>query len=117
MKNPHDIIIAPIITERSTAHSAEGKYTFKVDPKATKTEIRQACEELFDVKVVKVNTMRVDGKVKRLGVHVGRTSSWKKAIVSIDTDPKAGSYLGKGGKETAVGKKYKNSIDEFGFGQ
>lgn len=117
MKNPHDIIIAPIITERSTAQSVEGKYTFRVDPKATKTEIRQACETLFNVKVVKVNTMRVDGKVKRLGIHVGRTPSWKKAVVSIDTDPQAATFAGKGGKETTQSKKYKSSIEEFGFGQ
>ena len=57
--------------------------------------------------------MTVKGKQKRVGVHVGRTSDWKKAIVTIDTNPTDSSYLGKGGKEVKVSKKYKDSIDEF----
>ena len=76
-------------------------------------EIAKAVEKLFNVKVLKVNTMTVKGKQKRVGVHVGRTSDWKKAIVTIDTNPTDSSYLGKGGKEVKVSKKYKDSIDEF----
>ena len=114
--NPHDIIIAPIITERSTMNTYAGKYTFRVAPKATKPQIRQACEELFNVKVLKVNTRNVLGKTKRVGLNSGRTPGYKKAIVTIDTDPQAETYLAKGGKVTSTGKKYNNTIEEFGFG-
>lgn len=116
MKNPHDVILAPIITERSASISYDGKYTFKVAKDATKPEIRQACETLFGVKVLKVNTRNVQGKIKRMGLNSGRTPSWKKAIVTIDTDPKAETYLGKGGKSVTADKKYKDHIEEFGLG-
>ena len=108
-----EIIVRPIVTEKSNDGLQEGKYTFEVNKKATKVEIAKAVEKLFNVKVLKVNTMTVKGKQKRVGVHVGRTSDWKKAIVTIDTDPTDSSYLGKGGKEVKVSKKYKDSIDEF----
>ena len=108
-----EIILAPVVTEKSSADMQEGKYTFKVAKKATKVEIRNAVEKLFEVKVLKVNTMTVKGKEKRVGVHQGRTSDWKKAIVTIDTNPAEKSYLGKGGKEVKVSKKYKDSIEEF----
>ena len=108
-----DIILAPIVTEKSSSDMQEGKYTFKVAKKATKVEIKNAVEELFGVKVLKVNTLRYDGKKKRVGVHQGKTASWKKAIVSIDTDPQVKTYTKKGGKEVKVSKKYKDSIDEF----
>lgn len=117
MKNAHDIIIRPIITERSTTLLADGRYTFEVAKDATKPEIRRAVEELFGVKVLKVNTSRVDGKMKRMGVHSGRTASWKKAVVQIDMDPAEESYLDEGGKEKTVDRKYKTVINEFGFGQ
>ena len=110
---PEDIIIKPIITEKSSMEMQEGKYTFKVNKKATKPEIAKAVEKLFEVKVLKVNTINVKGKEKRVGVHQGRTSDWKKAIVIIDTNPTEKSYLTKGGKEVKVDKKYKDSIDEF----
>lgn len=110
---PEDIIIAPIITEKSNDGLQEGKYTFKVNRKATKVDIARAVEKLFDVKVLKVNTLTVKGKEKRVGVHVGRTSTWKKAIVTIDTNPKDMKYIGKGGKEVKISKKYKDSIEEF----
>ena len=87
--------------------------TLKVNKKATKIEIAKAIEKLFQVKVLKVNTMNVSGKKKRVGYHVGKTSDWKKAIVTIDTNPQEVSYLAKGGKETKVSVKYKDSIDEF----
>ncbi len=116
MKTAQDIIIRPIITERSTSDSALGKYTFEVATSATKTEVRQAVEKLFGVKVLKVNSTNYDGKTKRQGVHIGKTSSWKKAVVTIDTDPKAPVFLTKGGKTASGAKKYKRSIEEFGFG-
>lgn len=110
---PEEIIIAPIVTEKSNDQLQEGKYTFEVNKKATKVEIAKAVEKLFEVKVLKVNTMNVNGKKKRMGYHVGKTSDWKKAIVTIDTNPEEASYLAKGGKATKVSKKYKDSIDEF----
>lgn len=108
-----EIIVRPIVTEKSNDGLQEGKYTFEVNKKTTKVEIAKAVEKLFNVKVLKVNTMTVKGKQKRVGVHVGRTSDWKKAIVTIDTNPTDSSYLDKGGKEVKVSKKYKDSIDEF----
>ena len=108
-----EIIVRPVVTEKSNDGLQEGKYTFEVNKKATKVEIAKAVEKLFNVKVLKVNTMTVKGKQKRVGVHVGKTSDWKKAIVTIDTNPTDSSYLSKGGKEVKVSKKYKDSIDEF----
>lgn len=110
---PEDIIIKPVVTEKSNDGLQAGKYTFKVNKKATKVDIARAVEKLFDVKVVNVNTVTVKGKEKRVGVHVGKTSDWKKAIVTIDTNPSEKTYLAKGGKETKISKKYKDSIDEF----
>ena len=86
---------------------------FKVNKKATKIDIKRAVEKLFEVKVLSVNTVTVNGKEKRVGRNVGKTSDWKKAIVTIDTNPEDATYLAKGGKETKVSKKYKDSIDEF----
>ena len=108
-----DIIIKPVITEESNMEIQEGKYTFKVNKKATKVDIANAVEKLFNVKVSKVNTMTVKGKEKRVGKNIGRTSYWKKAIVTIDTNPDAKTYLAKGAKETKISKKYNTSIDEF----
>ena len=110
---PEEIIIKPIITEKSNDGVQSGKYTFKVNKKATKVDIRRAVEKLFDVKVLNVNTMTVKGKQKRVGRYVGKTSDWKKAIVTIDTDPAEKTYLTKGGKSKKISKKYKTSIDEF----
>ena len=106
-----EIIIRPIITEKSSMDMQEGKYTFEVNKKANKVEIARAVEKLFEVKVLKVNTMNVRGKEKRVGVHVGKTPDWKKAIVTIDTNPEEKTYLTKGAKETKVAKKYKDAID------
>lgn len=110
---PEEIIIAPVVTEKSNDELQQGKYTFKVNKNATKVEIAKAVEKLFEVRVLKVNTMTVNGKQKRVGYHTGKTSDWKKAIVTIDTNPGEASYLAKGGKETKATKKYKDSIDEF----
>ena len=114
MRTPEDIIIRPIITEKSNDELAIGKYTFEVVKNATKTEIRSAVEQLFQVKVEKVNTVSMPGKTKRRGVHVGKTPDWKKAIVKIDTNPKPEIFLEKGGKERLSSKKFKDSIEEFG---
>ncbi len=82
--DPRDVIIRPVITEKTTKLMEEGKYTFVVNPRATKTDIRWAVEEIFGVKVAKVNTMRVLGKVRRMGRFEGRRPSWKKAIVTLE---------------------------------
>ena len=110
---PQEIIIAPVVTEKSNDAMLQGKYTFEVNKNATKVEIANAVEKLFEVKVLKVNTVSVKGKNKRVGYHQGKTSDWKKAIVTIDTNPGDKTYLGKGGKEVKASKKYKDSIDEF----
>ena len=110
---PEDIIIAPIVTEKSNDMLQQGKYTFEVNKNATKVEIANAVEKLFEVKVLKVNTISVKGKNKRVGYHQGKTSDWKKAIVTIDTNPGDSTYLGKGGKAVKGSKKYKDSIEEF----
>ena len=88
MTNPHDIIIRPIVTEQSMAEMAENKYTFVVSKKANKTEIKKAVETIFGVNVEKVNTLNYDGKVKRMGRSVGRTASFKKAVVKLTADSK-----------------------------
>ncbi len=83
-----DVIIKPIITERTSLLMEEDKYTFQVAVNANKIQIKNAVEEIFDVKVAKVRTMRMQGKMKRMGVHMGRRPSWKKAIVSLTPDSK-----------------------------
>ena len=108
---PEEIIIKPIVTEKSNDGVQSGKYTFKVNRKATKVDIKRACEKLFNVKVLKVNTVSVKGKEKRDGRSIGKTSDWKKAIVTIDTNPNDQSYTAKGGKVTKVSKKYNDSIE------
>ncbi len=117
MKRAEDILFRPYITEKSNIDIAEGKYTFIVDTKATKTEIRQAVEKLFQVKVLAVNTMQYDGKEKRQGVHSGFQPSYKKALVKIDPAAKPVAYLTKGKKQTTNAKKFKTSIEEFGVSQ
>ena len=88
MKLAQDIIIAPVITEKSMSGIADKKYTFKVAKDADKIEIAQAVAELFKVKVAKVNTISVRGKEKRMGRYSGYTASWKKAIVTLTADSK-----------------------------
>jgi large subunit ribosomal protein L23 len=83
MEDRRSIIIHPIVTEKSVRLQEENKYVFRVDPRATKPEIKKAVEEMFGVTVLKVNTVNVKGKRKRLGRFEGRTSSWKKAIVFV----------------------------------
>ena len=81
--NATQVIIRPVVSEKSYVLAAADKYTFRVHPSAHKTQIRQAIEELFDVKVVSVHTMSVKSKPKRRGYTSGRTRSWKKAIVQV----------------------------------
>ena len=89
MANVYDIIIRPIITERSMASVADKKYVFEVAPDAGKIEIKNAVEEIFGVKVAKVNTVNYDGKAKRLGAgRPGHRKSWKKAYVQLTSDSK-----------------------------
>ena len=88
MKFAHDVIIKPIITEDSMARLAEKKYTFEVADGATKVDIKKAIEEIFKVKVEKVNTVSMKAKNKRVGYHFGKTSEWKKAIVTLTADSK-----------------------------
>jgi len=83
MREARDIIKKPLITEKATRLMEERKYLFRVDIRANKVEIRRAVEEIFKVKVQSVNTIRVTGKLKRVGVHTGRRSNWKKAIVTL----------------------------------
>ncbi|NYB74236.1 50S ribosomal protein L23 [Sedimentibacter hydroxybenzoicus DSM 7310] len=88
MRDPHDIIKKPIVTEASMDAMAEKKYTFVVDKKANKTEIKNAVEKIFGVKVESVNTMNMLGKTKRQGIHVGKRADWKKAIVTLTQESK-----------------------------
>ena len=83
MKTAQDIIIAPVITEKSMSGIADKKYTFKVAKDANKIQIAKAVEEIFKVKVAKVNTMSVRGQARRMGRYEGYTASWKKAIVTL----------------------------------
>jgi large subunit ribosomal protein L23 len=89
MKDPRDIIKRPVITERTADMMASNKYVFEVDLRANKTEIKDAVQRIFDVKVVNVNTMRVKGKPKRVGKYFGKRSDWKKAIVQLSEDSKS----------------------------
>ncbi len=87
--NARDIIIKPIITEKTMAGVvADKKYTFKVDKKATKIDIARAVEEAFGVEVAKVNTVNVRGRLRRQGRNEGYTASWKKAYVTLTPDSK-----------------------------
>ena len=87
--NAYDVILRPVITEQSMAGVADNKYVFIVDINANKTEIKEAVEAVFGVKVAKVNTVRMQGKVKRTGAYpAGRRAAYKKAIVTLTADSK-----------------------------
>lgn len=86
--NKYDTIISPMLTEKSYDGIQAKRYTFKVDKRATKTQIKVAIEDIFGVKVEKVNTANYDGKKKRMGRYEGMTSSYKKAIVQLSKDSK-----------------------------
>lgn len=83
MRTPYDIILKPVISEKSMADVQDRKYTFKVAVNANKTQVKMAVEEIFGVNVEKVNIMNVNGKVKKMGKNIGMTASSKKAIVTL----------------------------------
>lgn len=83
MKDPRDIILRPVVSEKTYGLLDEGKYTFVVDPRSNKTEIKQAIETIFDVRVTSVNTLNRRGKRKRRGLIVGKRADTKRAIVSL----------------------------------
>jgi large subunit ribosomal protein L23 len=84
MKHLREIIIAPMMTEKTTAlHNINNSYTFKVSLNANKIEIKKAIEKIFDVNVISVNTMRQRGKIKRMGLYSGKRAYWKKAVVKL----------------------------------
>ena len=86
----YDVILKPVVTEKSMNAMAEKKYTFLVHPDANKTMIKEAVERMFEgTKVAKVNTMNCLGRTKRVGRYVGKTSDWKKAIITLTEDSKA----------------------------
>lgn len=84
MKTSYDILIKPIITEKTVDMMEEGKYTFKVARDANKYEIKKAVQDIFKVDVKRVSTMNVKGKTKRMGRYEGKTPNWKKAIVTLE---------------------------------
>jgi large subunit ribosomal protein L23 len=84
----HDIIRKPVITEKTMAAMAENKYTFIVHINSNKSQIKRAVEEVFDVKVDNVQTIRTMGKTKRMGVHIGKRADYKKAIITLAKDSK-----------------------------
>jgi large subunit ribosomal protein L23 len=81
--DPRNVLIRPVVSEKSYALIAEGKYTFRVDDRAHKTQIAHAVEEVFDVSVARVRTSKVRSKPKRRGLQKGRTRAWKKAVVQL----------------------------------
>ncbi|HEY8495757.1 MAG TPA: 50S ribosomal protein L23 [Limnochordales bacterium] len=81
--DPRDVIKRPLVTEKATELMQQGKYVFEVDRSANKTQIKRAVETIFNVKVVKVNTIRMQGKLRRQGRWIGRTPERKKAIVTL----------------------------------
>ena len=89
MRNPHDILIKPLVTEKSSSMVADGKYTFEVARTANKIEVKYTVETIFKVDVTDVKTMNMPGKFKRQGRTHGMTPDWKKAIVTL----KAGQKL------------------------
>ena len=93
VKTAQDIILKPVITEASMEALRSGKYTFRVMKTANKTEIKDAVEKIFGVKVAKVNTSRVRGKSRRMGRYEGTTPAWKKAIVTLDEGSKTISFF------------------------
>lgn len=89
----YDIIIRPILSEKSYEGIANKRYTFEVAPKATKSQIKEAIENIFKVKVVSVNTSNTHGKIKRQGKYSGLTGNYKKAIVTLSSDSKSISFF------------------------
>ncbi len=88
MRTPYDVVLKPVITERSVEDSQKRKYTFEVATNANKTEVKHAIEQIFEVEVAKVNIMNVKGKLKRMGRTQGMTSASKKVIVTLTSKSK-----------------------------
>ena len=93
MKSIENVIVRPLITEKSMDGLAEKRYVFEVDRSATKPEIAAAVEKMFGVKVASVNTINMKKKPKRLGVHMGYTTEWKKAVVTLKDDSKTIAFF------------------------
>ena len=81
--NVNEVLIKPLITEKNTMLGAEGKYTFKIDRRANKTQVKEAVEAIFKVDVVAVNTIKVPSKTRRVGKTLGQTQEWRKAVVTV----------------------------------
>lgn len=92
----HDIIVRPVVTEKSSRLMEMNKYTFEVHPQANKCEIRKAVETVFKVKVLNVNTMQVHSKPKRMGAFVGKSRAWKKAIITLAAGERIQFFEGAG---------------------
>lgn len=92
--HPRQVLIAPVVSEKSYSLIEENKYAFRIHDRAHKTQVRQAVEELFDVKVERVNVMRVKPKPKRRGYHRGTRPGWKKAVVQLREGDKIDIFEG-----------------------
>ena len=92
--HPNEVLLAPVVSEKSYGYIGQNKYTFRVHPDAHKTQVRQAVEELFDVKVVGVNVIKVQPKPKRRGTTTGTRRGWKKAIVELKPGDKIEIFEG-----------------------
>ena len=90
------VLLRPVITERSMAETNVGRYTFAVDPEATKHDIASAVADAFKVDVISVNTIKVHGKTRRLGRRIGRKPDWKKAVVTVAAGQKIEKYFVEG---------------------
>ena len=110
---PEEIIIAPVVTEKSNDELQQGKYTFKVNKKATKIDIKNAVQKLFGVKVTNVSTLIVKGTTRTRNGRKYKTADWKKAIVTIATEIPDLTYNTKGGKEVKSTKKFNTEIKEI----
>ena len=92
--HPYEVLRRPVITEKSTLLQGLHKYVFEVATDANKAQIREAVEKAFDVKVRSVNVIKVHGKIRRIGRHTGKTSDWKKAIVTISPGDRIAFFEG-----------------------
>lgn len=96
-KNPRDVLIKPIVSEKSYALMDEGKYTFEIDPRSNKTEVKIAVEQIFGVKVVSVNTLNRQGKARRTRLGLGKRKDTKRAIVTLEAGQAIDVFSGRAG--------------------
>ncbi len=94
MPSSHEILVRPIVTEKNTMLGEQDKYTFEVLEATNKIEIKRAVEEVFKVRVTRVNIIRVPGKMRRMGRHAGMTRSWKKAVVTLEAGQRIELFQG-----------------------